>query len=181
MSEPVYIYQEKQQQGPFDLTKVQEMFRKNMISQTAYIFKVGWKDWRPIGECQLELGLTEHELPPPPPGELVEHRERAPRASIEGKIMIHTGRQLALGSGVNVSPTGIFVETEEHFFNVGEKIKLTCKVHELGHPFRAEATVIRISEKPKGYGFRFEGIDKKISKEIQKIIDRMNKELRKAS
>lgn len=181
MSETVYLYQEKQQQGPFDLSKVQEMFRNHMISQQAYVFKVGWKDWRPIGECQVELGLSKLELPPPPPGDIEKHRARAPRASIEGKIMIHTGRQLALGSGVNVSPTGIFVETVEHFFKVGEKIKLTVKVSELGRPFRAEATVIRISENPQGYGFRFDAIDKAITSRIQNIIDGLNKKMKKAS
>ena len=52
-----YIYQNSQQMGPFDPEQVKQLSSNSMISREAYLFKVGWKDWRPIEECAEEIGL----------------------------------------------------------------------------------------------------------------------------
>ena len=46
-----FVFQGNQQQGPFDTPKMSEMLTSKIIAQDAYIFKAGWKDWRPLEDC----------------------------------------------------------------------------------------------------------------------------------
>ena len=63
MSEQVwYLYQNGQQVGPFDTEQVTQLFINKMISHDGYIFKVGWKDWRPLEDGFEELGLEKPEI-----------------------------------------------------------------------------------------------------------------------
>jgi hypothetical protein len=68
MSEQVwYVYQNSQQMGPFAAPQIKQMVDSKMISQDAYLFKVGWRDWRPIEETMNELGVApvaQSSLPP---------------------------------------------------------------------------------------------------------------------
>ena len=52
-----FVYQGNQQLGPFDTAQVKQMLDSKMIAQDAYLFKAGWKDWRPMEDCFEELGL----------------------------------------------------------------------------------------------------------------------------
>ncbi len=157
------------------LASIQERYRSNSLSPLAYVFKTGWKDWRPIAECHDELQLTVNELPPPPPQEIKERRKNAPRATVAGKIIVHSREKLEIAKGVNISPSGIFVETDLKLFKTGESVEITCKLKNFDKHFRTKVTVIRVSEdKPKGYGMRFEHLEKKIAAEIARLIDQEN-------
>lgn len=160
-----YIYDKEQQQGPFTKAKVQEMFTGTMISNSAYVFKAGWKEWNPIEECfeELELGKANEQAS-------LARREGAPRASISGRVVIHNDSNLTIGTGVNISFSGIFVETKDELFSIGELIKLSIKAEGMQRPFNVTAEVVRYNVDDRwavGYGLKFVDIDSKVVDEIR--------------
>lgn len=172
-----YVYQNSQQLGPFGEEQISQMLSTNMISQEAYLFKTGWKDWRPLEDCREEFPEASEVSLPPDPAKIDERRQAAPRASISGRVIVHNDGQLVIGSGVNISSTGIFVETKDQIFTVGEKLKLSIKADSFTKAFNAVALVVRFNSDPKlplGYGLRFEDLDAVISKEIQQAVDAEN-------
>jgi hypothetical protein len=170
-----YVYQNDQQIGPFALEQVQQMYSTKMLSVEAYIYKAGWKDWRGVEECYEEIGV-------PRPAGMQQttsfKRTGAPRASIAGRVIVHNNGQLVIGSGVNISMTGIFVETTDQIFTVGERLKLTVKCDGLAKPFNVAAQVIRYNSDPRmaiGYGLMFESLDPLIREEIKELVATQNK------
>ena len=178
MSDQVwYLYQNGQQVGPFDTQQVVQLSSNKMIAQDAYIFKVGWKDWRPIEEAYEDLNLK----PPTTPtseASIASRRSNAPRATIMGRIVIHNNGQLAIGNGVNISSSGIFVETDKQIFTIGEMLKVSVRCNGLAKPFNAIARVIRFNNDPRfpvGYGLRFEDLDQSVQQDVEGLVQRMNK------
>lgn len=181
MSEQVwYIYQNGQQIGPFESTQVTQLLSNKMISHDGFIFKVGWKDWRPLQEGLEELGVTGVQAPPPTPGSEKKAEKRSdqfPRASIQGRVVVHNNGQLSIGEGVNISATGIFVETKEELFTVGEQLKLSVRCKGLDKAFNAQAIVIRYNNDnryPVGYGLQYIEIPDKARKDIQRLVEEIN-------
>ena len=72
-----YVYQTSQQLGPFTTEQISQMFHTKMIGLDAYLFKVGWKDWRPLEDSAEELGFTGMQTA------TVTRQVAAPRASIK--------------------------------------------------------------------------------------------------
>lgn len=175
MSEQVwYIYQQGQQLGPFDASQLKQMIDSKMIAQDAYLFKVGWKDWRPVEDCFNELGVISNAPPATP-----QRRAGAPRATIQGRVIVHNNGQLVIGAGVNISTTGIFVETTDEIFTIGEMLKLSVRCEGLQHPFNVQAKVMRFTTDAKfatGYGLQFENLDPSIRDEIEQLVKEQNKE-----
>ena len=175
MSEQVwYVYQNGQQLGPFAGHQIKQMADSKMIPQDAYVFKVGWKDWRPIEETYAEIGVENM----PDSVASAERRSAAPRASIGGRVIVHNNGQLVIGAGVNISSTGIFVETKDQIFTVGERLKLSVRSEHLTKAFNVSAQVVRFNSDPRfslGYGLRFEDLDDSIALEIQKAVDAYNR------
>jgi hypothetical protein len=184
MSEQVwYLYQNGQQAGPFDTEQVSQLYITNMIAKDGYIFKVGWKDWRPIEEGYEALGLKDNDSSKTKLSteEFTKHlekrRESAPRASIGGRVVVHNNGQLAIGHGVNISVNGIFVETQDQIFTVGETLKLSVRCDGITKAFNAEAQVIRHNgdkKFPVGYGLKFSKIDADTQSKIQELVNASN-------
>lgn len=169
-----YIYQNSQQMGPFEPEQLKQLISNSMISRDAYLFKVGWKDWRPIEECSEEMGLATEASPIEDSAELDKRRSDAPRATIKGRVDVHNDAQFSTGIGVNISSTGIFVETDAQIFQIGEHLKLTVRTEVGMRPFNVTAQVMRFnadSRWPVGYGLRFENIQADIKDEIQRLVD----------
>jgi hypothetical protein len=181
MSEQIwYVYQNGQQLGPFAGLQIKQMVDSKMIPHDAYLFKVGWKDWRPIEDCNEELGeeIGVDMSASPVQSSTADRREAAPRAGISGRVVVHNNGQLVIGTGVNISSTGIFVETRDQIFTVGEKLKISVRAEGFGKAFNVVAQVVRYNSDPKmpvGYGLRFEDLDDAIAKEIQKAVDNSNR------
>lgn len=175
MNEQVwYVYQNGQQLGPFAGQQIRQMVDSKMIPQDAYLFKVGWKDWRPIEETYDEIGI---EAPAAAGAKSDERRDAAPRASISGRIIVHNNGQLVIGSGANISSTGIFVETKDQLFTVGERLKLSVRADAFAKPFNVQAQVVRYNSDPRfpvGYGLKFEDLDEALAREIQGAVDAQN-------
>ncbi len=164
-----FVFQGNQQQGPFDTAKLSEMITTKIIAQDAYIFKAGWKDWRPLEDCYVEIGIpgqpTEHSTP--------ERRFAAPRATVQGRVIVHNNGQLIIGSGVNISTTGIFVETQEQIFTIGEKLKISLRIDGVSRAFNVFARVVRFNSDPRnpvGFGLTFESLDKHIGDEVARVV-----------
>lgn len=169
MNEQVwYVFQSGQQQGPYETAQVTQMIDSKMIAQDAYLFKVGWKDWRPVEDTFEELGMPNLRGPA-----TSARRAGAPRASTAGRVIVHNNGQLVIGGGVNISATGIFVETTDELFNVGEILKLSVRCDGLAKPFNAIAQVIRFnsdSRWPVGYGLRFVNLEDAVRLDIERIV-----------
>ncbi len=171
-----YVYQNSQQLGPFAVNLIKQMVDSKMIPQDAYLFKVGWKDWRPIEECQEDLGL--HQTGGSTGAPKTDRALGAPRATIKGRVIVHNNGQLVIGVGVNISASGIFVETKDQIFTVGEELKLSVRTDSLSHPFNVVAQVVRYNSDPRypiGYGLKFEGLDDSVARDIQDAVDAQNK------
>lgn len=169
-----YVYQQSQQLGPFTGQQIKQLVDSKMIAQDAYLFKVGWKDWRPIEETFEELDIAS---PGSNKEKSEERRGTAPRASIKGRVIVHNNGQLVIGAGVNISSSGIFVETQDQIFTVGEKLKLSVRADGFAKPFNAVAKVVRFNSdpgNPVGYGLQFVDLDDTVGKEIQGAVDRSN-------
>ena len=177
MSEQVwYVYQNGQQIGPFDNQQVNQLLINKMISHEGFIFKVGWKDWRPLKEGLEELGVDGASVPPEVTATPVDPK-RPPRASVAGRVVVHNNGQLTIGDGANISSTGIFVETKEEIFKVGEQLKLSVRCDGLDAAFNAEAAVIRFSSDsrfPVGYGLQFIDISDKARQDIEQLVKSLN-------
>lgn len=166
-----YVYQKSEQSGPFSHNQIQKMLISNMISQNAFLFKSGWKDWRPLADCTSEFQDT---FVPPPPPNISQPMNRPPRATISGQIIVHNNGQLIIAAGVNISSNGIFVETDKEIFRLGEILKLTCRVSGLSRAFNVEAEVIRFNRDPAnpvGYGLCFTSIADSVVSEIRSLIE----------
>jgi hypothetical protein len=165
-----FVYQGNQQLGPFVTAQVKQMLDTKMIAQDAYLFKAGWKDWRPVEDCLEELGMK-------PSGSQQmsssERRYSAPRASIQGRVIVHNNGQMIIGSGVNISASGIFVETTDQIFTVGDKLKLSVRIDGFVKAFNVFARVVRYNSDPRfpvGFGLTFVGLDKGITDEIERMV-----------
>jgi Tfp pilus assembly protein PilZ len=164
-----FVFQGNQQQGPFDTAKLSEMVTSKIIAQDAYIFKAGWKDWRPLEDCYGEIGVEGAGVLPSTP----ERRFSAPRATVHGRVIVHNNGQLIIGSGVNISSTGIFVETQEQLFTIGEKLKISLRIDGVSKAFNVFARVVRFNSDPRspvGFGLTFESLDKHIGDEIERLV-----------
>jgi Tfp pilus assembly protein PilZ len=165
-----YVYQNSQQLGPFATPQILQMLSTNMITQNAYLFKIGWKEWRPIEDTFEELGYKSNVEPSTP-----ERRAVAPRATINGRVIVHNNGQLIIGSGVNVSASGIFVETTEQLFTIGERLKLSVRIEGFVKAFNVVAHVVRFNSDPKypvGFGLAFENLDQQMRDEIQRMVEK---------
>lgn len=168
-----YVYQNNQQLGPFATAQITQMLDTKVVVKEAYLFKVGWKDWRPVEDCYEELAMKRDNIPLA----TEERRSAAPRASIAGRIVVHNNGQIVIGQGVNISSTGIFVETKDQIFRVGEKLKLSVRVDGMIKAFNATALVIRFNGDPQyqtGFGLKFEEVDPEIVSEIEKFVSSIN-------
>ena len=169
MSDQVwYIYQQNQQLGPFAGDQLKQLVDNNMVATDAYFFKVGWKDWRPVEDCLEQIGSLAVMEPASP-----QRRSGAPRATVKGRVIVHNNGQLVIGSGVNISTTGIFVESADEIFTVGENLKLSVRCDGIARPFNVIAQVIRFNTDPKfslGYGLQFENLDPNIKNEIDALV-----------
>ena len=168
-----YLYQDSTQIGPFDTNQLLEMHHNNMIAHDSYVFKVGWKDWRPVEEGLDELGIKMggSNLSA---AQLEQRRVNAPRASISGRVVVHNNGQLSIGNGVNISPTGIFVETKDRIFQIGELLKISVRADGLSKSFNVIAKVMRFNadaQFPVGYGLQFENLEDDIRHEIVHLVD----------
>lgn len=196
-----YVYQSGQQMGPFSDAQVRQLLNIKMIAQDAFIFKDGWEDWRSISEFFGDGSKGSPAAPPSPPAaakksksqpkvaanknkgaskdanEQHQQQRRMARVGIRGRVIAHNDGRMIISGGINISASGIFVETEventDPGFQVGERIKLTIKADDLSYPFNVVAEMMRFnadsSNYPTGYGMKFIDLPREIKADIEKL------------
>ncbi len=176
--EPVwFIYVNEEQQGPFTKAQLYQKFQDQQFESDVHLFQEGWKEWKPVKDC-----LSDIDLPLQIDGTSVSMQDRrlkGPRVGIDGQIIVHNQGDMLIGSGVNVSETGLFVETAQQLFKVGESLILTCKVKQLSAPFHATAKVVRFNAgngSPAGFGLQWTEIPAGIQQDIQRLTEAKKKE-----
>lgn len=192
-----YVYQTGQQMGPFSDEQVRQLLNIKMIAQDAFIFKEGWEDWRNVSEVFNELESTSTVLKVdsvPEKGKIAKKgkkkkkseskQQRMTRVGIRGRVVAHNDGKVVISGGINISASGIFVETEventDPSFQVGEQIKLTVKADDLSYPFNVTAEMMRFnSDKsyPTGYGMKFIDLPAEIKADIERLAGRQEKKL----
>ena len=196
-----YIHQNNEQLGPFDLEAFHYKMNQLGNAPSTLIFRTGWTQWRPYSECRQEIQPTPP--PPAAPSPLKQpkkgdahqsedtalrfkhltqetsklepiRQQRSTRSSVQGQVIVHNNDNLIFAQSVNISAEGLFIKTDKPIFNIGEILKITCRVKELGAPFNAEAQVVRRSNQktePSGYGLFFTSLTSDISKRIHALIE----------
>lgn len=181
-----YIYQNGKQIGPFDNSQLTQMVVNGMVQKDAYLFKAGWKEWRPIEDVSEELNSLQKPATTTPPTfenknaspveqeKVMEGRRKyAPRATINGQVIVHNGGDITIGKGVNISSSGIFVESAKTIFKLGETLKLTVRCDGMAKPFNVQAKVIRYNEDQRysiGYGLKFCDLEEDFKHQIEEIV-----------
>lgn len=185
-----YVYQAGQQMGPFSDEQVRQLLNIKMIAQDAFIFKEGWEDWRNISEVFGDSAPSSPALkvsPVPRKGKKAKggsKKQRMTRVGIKGRVVAHNDGKVVISGGINISASGIFVETKventDPSFQVGERIKLTVKADDLSYPFNVTAEMMRFnSDKnhPTGYGMRFIDLPAEIKTDIEGLAGKQEKKL----
>ena len=188
-----YVYQAGQQMGPFSDEQVRQLLTIKMISQDAFIFKDGWEDWRSIKEIFSDTQANQAPPPSPPaptsgavpkqPRPQQHLQQRMARVGIKGRVVAHNDGRVIISGGINISASGIFVETEIENktpgFQVGEHIKLTIKADDLSYPFNVVAEMMRFnsdnSNHPTGYGMKFIDLPADIKTDIERLASAAEK------
>ncbi len=178
--------------GPFSDAQVRQLLTIKMITQDAFIFKDGWEDWRSIADVfgSKAEGAATIPKPPtarssrdkmglaaPPAQQQSGQHQRMARVGIRGRVIAHNNGRVVISGGINISASGIFVETEVENtapgFQVGEQIKLTIKADDLSYPFNVVAEMMRFntdsSNHPTGYGMKFVGLPAEIKADIERL------------
>ena len=103
-------------------------------------------------------------------------KKRKNRIGLQGKVIAHNNGRVIISGGINISASGIFVETvvenKDPSFKVGELIKLTVKADDLSYPFNVMAEMMRFSydsNYPSGYGMKFIDLPVTIRDDIEKL------------
>ena len=191
-----YYFHNSEQVGPMVQDDLVSKLKSGTLSDESLVFKTGWKKWASVAETKKSLGLADAKSPPPPPPvpkrkagsaeqvltfssaeterskvELV-RQVRSPRRSVSGQVIVHNNDNLIFAQSANISAEGVFIKTEKPIFYIGEILKITCRILEVGIPFNAEAQVVRrssSSNEPSGYGLYFTVIKPEIVEKIRKI------------
>jgi len=159
-----YIFQ-NEQQGPFSLQELRSMQSNNRLSADTLIFKDGWDDWQAYKDCSKDLQDNQTSLPH------AQDRSGA-RFCIQAKVIVHNNRKLVLAKGVNLSRTGVFIDTKEWLFDVGDNLKMTVKAKNDCPAFQVHVRVIRFNKDPNfpmGFGFQFINLEEGLKNQIDQL------------
>jgi Tfp pilus assembly protein PilZ len=180
MTQPIwYIYQNEQQLGPFTDAQISQLHSNKMVADSAYIFKSGWEEWKPIKDGLKMLGIGDS-ASSEKESELGDERRDSRRASISGRIIVHNRGDMTYAEGINISENGLFFETQQEVFKMGEEVKVTIQVREFTRPYNARGVVTRHNSDPDwliGYGIRFEALDPRLRDEIKLLCMREDDDL----
>ena len=80
------------------------------------------------------------------------------RLSFSANIQIISEEIIQTGEAKNVSLTGIFVETTENLFSVGQVVQLSISPKGSTEEFKAVASITHTASSPCGYGMKFSTI-----------------------
>ena len=193
-----YYFHNGEQVGPMEQTVLVSKVSAGELKSESLVFKTGWKAWQKLADVKAQLMPSTAVTPPPPPVpassdnthsdtqqvltfssaeneksniELM-RQARLPRMAVRGQVIVHNNDNLIFAQSANISAEGLFIKTEKPIFYIGEILKITCRIIDLGSPFNAEAQVVRRSSgvhEPSGYGLYFTMIKPEVVEKIRQI------------
>lgn len=154
-----YIYRGNTQLGPFFEDQVQLMINMGMVSSEDWGFTEGFENWVLFSQIPQFTGHTSSGNGfATNPQSSAQNCERAGRTTFDGQIILHNDEKIAFCKIVNVSKSGVFVATNEMFFENGGHVNVTIKSDLLSAAINMKGSIARQGtvEGYKGYGIRFE-------------------------
>jgi len=79
----------------------------------------------------------------------------------KGSVVMHDGKELVKGAPLDISETGMFVETKDMPFDIGDRVQVTVKIPGLLRSFSQDCEVTRVNTDarfPLGFGVRFSAV-----------------------
>jgi hypothetical protein len=151
-----------------------KMVRKE-VKESDYVFRAGFENWQLLSQTpQLMDKLKLAKVPPVPPHQDQGKDKRAAlRGDINEGVVAHNGAKIASGVLRDISTGGVFLETKQKIFQIGEVIKLIVKEGKnIGKPIYFSCEVVRV-DGSKGYGLKF----KDVSEDTFKCIENYMKKI----
>jgi len=170
-----FYYANEQQVGPVSLDELMDAIADEVVKKTDYVYKEGFSDWKVLAEVD-EIPKVKSGLGAPPPPPKKNEGRNWDRAVLKERVVAHNDLKVITGVINNISIAGLFLETNEHVFEINDAIKLTLKEGKgLGKPLHLKGVVVRQARDPRketGYGIELRGLDKNTRDRIDEYIKR---------
>ena len=165
-----FYYAEEKQFGPLSLQQLKEALSQGIVRSTDYVYRDGFADWKLVSDVsELTKSGRTGVVPPKPPTP-----QRANRAPIQELVVAHNNKNIVTGTLLNISTSGVFLETLSAVFKLNEDVKLTIKEGRgLGKPLQLKARVVRYANdpnKPRGYGLELRELNEEVVARIKQYI-----------
>lgn len=168
-----YYYDGVQQFGPMSEEEILGKMVRKEIKESYYVFRAGFENWQLLSQTAELMGKVKLAVPPPPVQAQGKDKRTAFRGDIDEGVVAHNGAKIASGLLKDISTGGVFLETKQKIFQIGEVVKLIVKEGKnIGKPIHFSCEVVRIDES-RGYGLKF----KDVSSDTFKCIENYMKKI----
>lgn len=163
-----FYYANKKQIGPLPLSDLKTAVRASSLGPDDYVYREGFPDWKKLREVEElsdsgwasepTLKILQATQKSPSGGSKGSNRRASDRAPVEELVLAHNDEFIVAGSLTDISPSGVFFETERPIFSVNDEIKLTLKEGRgLGKPMNLRGTIVRQTiQQGRGIGYGLE-------------------------
>lgn len=167
-----YIHSNFIESGPFSKEDVIEIIESNKLANDSYVFREDWKRWAPIIETkEFSKYFSNQKLQ----NNSTEKIDRHERVTVKARVEIFREKHLVLTNTVDISKSGIFIETDRNILKQGEIVRLICRFNNSNDVVEAKAEVMRYIDQPTkvhGYGLRFSEIDTSVLNVIDRLVSK---------
>ncbi len=175
-----FLYLDQTQYGPLSLEEILQLIDLGRVTAGTHVWKDGFPGWVKASEVEeLRLGgipqasrgtgSVRAKKSGPSKSEL----RTAPRQPLVAKVWISDDEELTLGVCRDISVGGMQVLTDRVPGKVGARIKLNISPAASSKvaPFTAVGVIVRLLEDGRGFSFRFEKLDDRAKRALEKQID----------
>lgn len=179
-----FYYARGRQVGPMPLRNIREAIADGSLTPEDYVYRDGFRDWKQVNEVPEILELAKgaaassdlDSTTDVSQGDNHEERRIEARAAIHELVVAHNDTKIAKGNIVDISATGLFLQTDTMCFSINEEIKVTLKEGKgLGRPLNIRGVIVRQandSRHGQGYGLEIRNIDEKTRHRIIDYVKR---------
>lgn len=170
-----FLYYDNTQFGPFHRDEVVRLLQTQKIQLTAFCWTEGLKEWIHLDKVAYfkEHSKNATTAPPAAKGE----KRANPRHPLMAKILLSDEHTVITGLCRDISVGGMQVLTEKVPGDVGTAILINVSPSgPIGiEPFVAKGIIVRKLEDGRGFSFRFEKLNEKSKKSIEKYLKSVEK------
>jgi len=173
-----YLYLNGIQEGPYELIEVKHLVEGGGLTESTYVWKEGFLDWKTLGETELLSFISSEVLPERQSEDFSEEKEDErrshPRKPVIARVLFHDNRLLGQGICRDLSVGGaqVLIDTdtpnlENLKFEVNSVLHMNIHRDEENEAFTVAARIVRMLKGRRGFAVRFE----KLSDEAGKTIE----------